>query len=277
MAFNLNNFAESQITRVQNTLSAENIINKVTPTQVKQIIDSNPVETVNNTWENISGIKLGKVIAGVGKQYISSVTSYVKNSLALLEAQIFGCINKVIRDFFNDNPILEKVILFDQTINQALSKIRNTLNNKIDLEIRKIGYKKINVLQTVQLKLKVSSAINKICPGASPASPSQAKQYRNIVNGLFESNSGEGEIVDSNPSTTLSVDEVTTRSDIKNFSITEPKDISTTVLKKLKTDPTALQEFREEALNNAQEIVVAAAIKQGSGYNTKSWEEIYGN
>ena len=192
MAFKLNTFVKDQVTMVKETLSPTNVIDRVTPRQVKQILNSNPVNSINKTLENISGAKIGQFFVDTGKQFLSQVNDFVSGSITQLQAQVAGCINKAIKDILDKNPILEKILFFDQFINRELSKIKNKLESKIDLELRKIAYKKIKVHQVVLFKQKIAGAIKKICPDATPASPSQVRQYKELLNKVKDKFKNEG-------------------------------------------------------------------------------------
>ena len=73
MAFKLNTFVKDQVTAVKETLSPTNVIDRVTPGQVKQILNSNPVNSINKTLENISGAKIGQFFADTGQQFLSLI------------------------------------------------------------------------------------------------------------------------------------------------------------------------------------------------------------
>jgi len=60
MAINLSNFVQDQIDTVQTTLNPANVIERVTPSQVKDLLNANPVNEINDMLGNISGVKISK-------------------------------------------------------------------------------------------------------------------------------------------------------------------------------------------------------------------------
>ena len=277
MAFKLNTFVKDQVTTVKETLSPTNVIDRVTPGQVKQILNSNPVNSINKTLENISGAKIGQFFADTGQQFLSQVNSFVSSSINQLQAQAAGCINKVIKDVLDKNPILEKILFFDQFINRELSKIKNKLESKIDLELRKIAYKKIKVHQVALFKQKIRGSINNICPDATPASPSQVRQYKELFNKVKDKFKDEG-VVEEEPkgenfaktalNNTISV--VDTTQSKKQIT-----DISPTVKKQLKEDPTKKEEYQQEMVDGAVASIKKQANKQVQGQLCTTWEDLH--
>tara|TARA_R110000851_G_scaffold27471_2_gene77194 strand:- start:2195 stop:3031 length:837 start_codon:yes stop_codon:yes gene_type:complete len=278
MAFKLNTFVKDQVTMVKETLSPTNVIDRVTPRQVKQILNSNPVNSINKTLENISGAKIGQFFVDTGKQFLSQVNNFVSSSITQLQAQVAGCINKAIKDILDKNPILEKILFFDQFINRELSKIKNKLESKIDLELRKIAYKKIKVHQVVLFKQKIAGAIKKICPDATPASPSQVKKYKELLNNVKDKFKNEGKVeeepqgenftkLDLN-NTVTAVDTTQTKKQIT--------DISPTVKKQLKEDPVKREEYQQKMVDNAVASIKKQADKQVQGQLCTTWEELHG-
>lgn len=278
MAFKLNTFVKDQVTMVKETLSPTNVIDRVTPGQVKQILNSNPVNSINKTLENISGAKIGQFFVDTGKQFLSQVNDFVSGSITQLQAQVAGCINKAIKDILDKNPILEKILFFDQFINRELSKIKNKLESKIDLELRKIAYKKIKVHQVVLFKQKIAGAIKKICPDATPASPSQVRQYKELLNKVKDKFKNEGKVEEEPQGENF------TKSDLNNtvtaVDTTQTKkqitDISPTVKKQLKEDPVKREEYQQKMVDNAVTSIKKQADKQVQGQLCTTWEELHG-
>lgn len=278
MAFKLNTFVKDQVTMVKETLSPTNVIDRVTPRQVKQILNSNPVNSINKTLENISGAKIGQFFVDTGKQFLSQVNDFVSGSITQLQAQVAGCINKAIKDILDKNPILEKILFFDQFINRELSKIKNKLESKIDLELRKIAYKKIKVHQVVLFKQKIAGAIKKICPDATPASPSQVRQYKELLNKVKDKFKNEGKVEEEPQGENF------TKSDLNNtvtaVDTTQTKkqitDISPTVKKQLKEDPVKREEYQQKMVDNAVTSIKKQADKQVQGQLCTTWEELHG-
>jgi hypothetical protein len=278
MAFKLNTFVKDQVTMVKETLSPTNVIDRVTPRQVKQILNSNPVNSINKTLENISGAKIGQFFVDTGKQFLSQVNNFVSSSITQLQAQVAGCINKAIKDILDKNPILEKILFFDQFINRELSKIKNKLESKIDLELRKIAYKKIKVHQVVLFKQKIAGAIKKICPDATPASPSQVKKYKELLNNVKDKFKNEGKVEEEPQGENF------TKSDLNNTvtvsDTTQIKkqitDISPTVKKQLKEDPVKREEYQQKMVDNAVTSIKKQADKQVQGQLCTTWEELHG-
>lgn len=278
MAFKLNSFVDDQVSLVKDTLSPTNVIERVTPVQVKQILNTNPKEAINNALDNLTGVKLGQQFDEIGQQFLSQVDSFVQGSITQIQAQVAGCINKAIRDILEKNPLLEKIIFFDQFINRELSDIKNKLESKIDLELRKIAYKKIKIQQVALFKQKIALTIKNICPDATPASPSQVKQYKDILNKVKDSFKGEGVVEE------LPIGENITKGVVNNtvniVDVEEIKstaqNISTTLQKKLKEDPITKGQVQEETVTNVIASIKEQANKQIAGQNNISWEGIYG-
>jgi len=170
MAINLSNFVQDQIDTVQTTLNPANVIERVTPSQVKDLLNANPVNEINDMLGNISGVKISQEFNNITSQLTDQVKGFVNGSIDQLEAQVLGCINKAIKDFLDENPIIDNILNFDNFINIELSKIKNKLESKIDKELRKLVYKKIKIQQVAIFKQKIAFSIKKICPDASPDS-----------------------------------------------------------------------------------------------------------
>jgi len=278
MAFNLSNFVQDQVDVVEKTLSPANVLEKVTPVQVKQILNAKPKNAINDYLGDMSGVKLGQFFDETGKQFTAQVNGFIQSSKAQLEAQVFGCIDKAIKDILNKNPLLEKVLFFDQFINRELSKIKNKLESKIDLELRKIAYKKIKIHQVALFKQKIALSIKSICPDATPASPSQVKKYKELIKKAKDNFINEGVVPEEPKGDNLVKEQI---NKVANFAEdTQEKiaktDISTTVKRNLKQDPVQLEKYKEESVNNAINSIVDQANKQIESLKFESWEELYG-
>ena len=278
MAFKLNTFVKDQVTMVKETLSPTNVIDRVTPGQVKQILNSNPVNSINKTLENISGAKIGQFFVDTGKQFLSQVNDFVSGSITQLQAQVAGCINKAIKDILDKNPILEKILFFDQFINRELSKIKNKLESKIDLELRKIAYKKIKVHQVVLFKQKIAGAIKKICPDATPASPSQVKKYKELLNNVKDKFKNEGKVEEEPQGENFTKSDLNNTATVSDTTQTKKQitDISPTVKKQLKEDPVKREEYQQKMVDNAVTSIKKQADKQVQGQLCTTWEELHG-
>lgn len=278
MAFKLNTFVKDQVTMVKETLSPTNVIDRVTPGQVKQILNSNPVNSINKTLENISGAKIGQFFVDTGKQFLSQVNDFVSGSITQLQAQVAGCINKAIKDILDKNPILEKILFFDQFINRELSKIKNKLESKIDLELRKIAYKKIKVHQVVLFKQKIAGAIKKICPDATPASPSQVRQYKELLNKVKDKFKNEGKVEEEPQGENFTKSDLNNTATVSDTTQTKKQitDISPTVKKQLKEDPVKREEYQQKMVDNAVTSIKKQADKQVQGQLCTTWEELHG-
>tara|TARA_R110000796_G_scaffold143506_4_gene260097 strand:+ start:1184 stop:2020 length:837 start_codon:yes stop_codon:yes gene_type:complete len=278
MAFKLNTFVKDQVTMVKETLSPTNVIDRVTPRQVKQILNSNPVNSINKTLENISGAKIGQFFVDTGKQFLSQVNDFVSGSITQLQAQVAGCINKAIKDILDKNPILEKILFFDQFINRELSKIKNKLESKIDLELRKIAYKKIKVHQVVLFKQKIAGAIKKICPDATPASPSQVRQYKELLNKVKDKFKNEGKVEEEPQGENFTKSDLNNTATVSDTTQTKKQitDISPTVKKQLKEDPVKREEYQQKMVDNAVTSIKKQADKQVQGQLCATWKELHG-
>lgn len=278
MAFNVSNFVQDQVNTVQKTLSPTNVVDRITPVQVKQILNAKPKNAINDALGNISGVKLGQFFEETGTQFTNEVNSFIQSSKAQLEAQVFGCINKSIKDLLNKNPILEKALFFEQFINQELSKIKNKLESKIDLELRKIAYKKIKVQQIAIFKQKIALSIKNICPDASPATPGQVRKYKELLTKAKENFSSEGVVEELPLGDNLlkeQVNNVTTFVENTQSKL-EKSEISNTLKKRLKEDPVEFEVYQSESVNNAIDSIVNQANKQIETLKFNSWEELYG-
>ena len=278
MAFKLNTFVKDQVTTVKETLSPTNVLDRVTPSQVKTILGSNPIKSINESLGNMSGAKIGQFFVDAGQQYLAQLKSLVQGSIAQLQAQVAGCINKAIRDILDKNPIIEKILFFDQFINRELSKIKNKLESKIDLELRKLAYKKLKIHQTVLFKQKIAGAIKSICPDATPASPSQVRQYKELLGKVKDRFKDEGVVEEEPKGENFTKEDVNnTVTVIDNTQLkAERTDISPTVKKQLKEDPVKKEEYTSETVNKAVVAIEQQAAKQVAGQNCVSWEGLHG-
>ena len=278
MAFKLNTFVKDQVTTVKETLSPTNILDRVTPSQVKGIINSNPLNSINNSLGKISGAKIGQLFQETGQQFLSQVNGLVTGSINQLQAQVAGCINKAIKDILDKNPLLEKILFFDQFINRELSKIKNKLESKIDLELRKIAYKKIKVHQVALYRQKIAGAIKSICPDATPASPSQVRQYKDLLNKVKDNFKNEGVVKEEPIGENFSKNDI--NNNIVSVDTTQTKaqvtDISPTVKKQLKEDPVKKEEYTQQTVDKAVVAIKEQANKQVTGQNCLTWEELHG-
>lgn len=275
MAFDFSSFVNDQVDAINNVVATDNIIEKITPSQAKGIVKAGPKEFLDQKLEDLSGVKLGQTFSDVGAQFADSVGKTVDGFKKSLEAHIVGCLNKAIRDAFNKNPNLEKIIFFEQTINNELSKIRNKLESKIDAELRKLAYKKIKIQQVALFKQKILSSIESICPGASPASPDQVNDVKNTIRNIFKSNEDAGVIIDTDESIPANaINKITDpikRTIQKNNPITG---ISNTIKKKAKDDPIVFEQLKIDSLAESQKAIIAQAEKQIKGVSNQSWEDL---
>ena len=108
--FSLGGFIKDQInaakTVFKSTLAPANLLERVTPRQVKQILGANPINAINGSLGKLASINLGQLVSSAGQYLKSQITSLVQGTIRQLEAQIAGCINKAIRDILNKNPII---------------------------------------------------------------------------------------------------------------------------------------------------------------------------
>jgi hypothetical protein len=278
MAFKLNSFVEDQVATAKNVLSLDNVVDRVTPIQVKQILNAKSKNAINDTLGDLSGIKNGQFFSDVGAQLTSKVNNFIQQSKSQIEAQVFGCLNSAIRDILDKNPSIEKILLFDQFINRELSKIKNKLESKIDFELRKIAYKKIKVHQVAIFKQKIRKAIKNICPDATPASPSQIRQYKDLLGRLKSNVVNEGVVIEAEKGENIAKD--TINKTVESFeNIQEkfkPTDISNTVKKQLKEDVVKLEEYKNKYVEDVVSTIKDQANKQVLPSNFINWDELYG-
>lgn len=287
MAFSLGNFVKDQADTVKSTLAPSNVLERVTPRQVKQILGADPKNAINNALGNLSGIKMSQVVASAGQYLKSQVTSLIQGTISQLEAQIAGCINKAIKDLLDKNPIIEKILFFDQFINAELGKFKNKLESKIDNALRKLAYDKLNIHQRVRFKQKIASAIKKICPDASPATPSQVRQYKDLFNKAKDSvkeglqkDEPIGETIPANLVNNSPASPSSTQEAIPSGLIQwEDNEISNTMKRKLKSDPDKLAEVSEEVKNQAVADIYKEAIRQNIDARESTpvpWKDMFG-
>lgn len=254
-------------------LSLTSIIDKVTPSQVKSIIKSGSKNLLDRKLGDITGVKLGQIFSKTGSKFKENVLSTIEGAKASLEAQIIGCLNHAIRDILNKNPILEKIIFYEDTVNRTLSTIRNRVESQIDNELRKIAYEKIKIQQVALYKQKILSSIQKICPGASPASPSQVNEYKQVLNKIKEKNKNIGRVADNNETLPSTEIPVTTNQSFTQTS-TRVTDISNTIKKKAKEDLVEFEKLKEEGLQNSITEIINQSEKQIIGQNNSNWSEL---
>ena len=288
--FSLGGFIKDQInaakTVFKSTLAPANLLERVTPRQVKQILGANPINAINGSLGKLASINLGQLVSSAGQYLKSQITSLVQGTIRQLEAQIAGCINKAIRDILNKNPIIEKILFFDQFINAELGKLKNKLESKIDNALRKLAYDKINIHQRVRFKQKIASAIKKICPDATPASPSQVRQYKDlfkkaktsITEGL-QQDEPLGDTIPANLVNNSTLPPISTVEDTNKGLIQwEDNSISNTVKRQLKTDPDKLEEIKQEITKQALKDIEEEALKQNIPETDQTpvpWDDLY--
>jgi len=278
MAINLSNFVQDQIDTVQTTLNPANVIERVTPSQVKDLLNANPVNEINDMLGNISGVKISQEFNNITSQLTDQVKGFVNGSIDQLEAQVLGCINKAIKDFLDENPIIDNILNFDNFINRELSKIKNKLESKIDKELRKLVYKKIKIQQVAIFKQKIAFSIKKICPDASPATPGQIRQYKDAFGKLVDSVSDVGKVVEDAVGENLPIGSVSNTVAVTETiqEKTKPTEISNTLKRQLKTDPDKKEEVKQEVLTETVNQLQSQALKQAQGENCETWSSIYG-
>lgn len=275
MAFSFNNFVNNQRESAKRVLSPRNIIDRVTPGQVKGLVKANPKKALDQKLGDLSGVKLGQTFKSAGSKFKDSVVSTIGGMATALEAQIVGCLNKAIRDILNKNPILEKILFFEDFINGELAKIKNKLESKIDSELRKIAYKKLKIHQIALYKQKVLSSIRKVCPGASPASPSQVQQFRGLVKNIASKNKEEGVVTDTDENIPAEeVNNITTPETSIQQTNKRKMDVSNNVKKKAKEDPEEFERLKEETLAESKKSIEAQAERQIKGQNNQTWEDL---
>lgn len=289
MAFSLGNFVKDQADTVKSTLAPSNVLERVTPRQVKQILGADPKNAINNALGNLSGIKMSQLVSSAGQYLKSQVTSLVQGTISQLEAQIAGCINKAIKDLLDKNPIIEKILFFDQFINAELGKLKNKLESKIDNALRKLAYDKLNIHQRVQFKQKIAGAIKKICPDASPATPAQVRQYKDLFNKAKDSvkeglqkDEPVGETIPANlvnNSPAAPASPTSTQENTSGLIQWEDNEVSNTMKRKLKSDPDKLAEVSEEVKNQAVADIYKEAIRQNIDAREGTpvpWKDMFG-
>ena len=275
MAFSFNNFVKNQSDAAKRVLNPTNIIDRVTPGQVKSLVKADPKSVLDKKLGDLSGVKLGQTFKQAGAKFKDSVLDTIGGMATALEAQVVGCLNKAIRDILNRNPVLEKIIFFEDFINRELSKIRNKLESKIDNELRKIAYKKIKIQQIALYKQKVLSSIQKVCPGASPASPNQVRQYRNILKNIAKKNEEVGKVVDTEENLPKEeVNNTTTPVVPVQQSAADAQDLSNRTIKRAKEDPDEYEKLKQESLAASKVAVEKQAEKQIKGQNNQTWEDL---
>ena len=275
MAFSFNNFVKNQSDAAKRVFNPTNIIDRVTPGQVKSLVKADPKMILDKKLGDLSGVKLGQTFKQAGAKFKDSVLDTIGGMATALEARIVGCLNKAIRDILNKNPILEKIIFFEDFINRELSKIRNKLESKIDNELRKIAYKKIKIQQVALYKQKVLSSINKVCPGASPASPGQVQQYRNIIKNIANKNKDVGKIVDVEENLPVAeVNNVTKPVIPAPQANADAADLSNKTIKRAKEDPDEFERLKEESLVASKAAVQKQAEKQIKGQSNQTWRDL---
>lgn len=254
-------------------LSVSSVIDKITPSQVKSLIKASPKKLLDKKLGDISGVKLGQIFSGVGTAFKNNVLSTIEGLKSSLEAQVVGCINHAIRDILNSNPVIEKIIFYEDFINRELSIIRNKAESKIDSQLRKIAYQKIKVQQVALYKQKILSSIESICPGASPASPSQVREFKGVIKKIADKSKNIGKVQDEEE--TLPISEIPeTTNAIQIQQPTETTDISNTVKKQLKEDPVAFEKFKEENIQKSITAITQQSEKQILGQNNNSWNDL---
>lgn len=275
MAFSFNNFVKNQSDAAKRVLNPTNIIDRVTPGQVKSLVKADPKSVLDKKLGDLSGVKLGQTFKQAGAKFKDSVLDTIGGMVTALEAQVVGCLNKAIRDILNRNPVLEKIIFFEDFINRELSKIRNKLESKIDNELRKIAYKKIKIQQIALYKQKVLSSIQKVCPGASPASPNQVRQYRNILKNIAKKNEEVGKVVDTEENLPKEeVNNTTTPVVPVQQSAADAQDLSNRTIKRAKEDPDEYEKLKQESLAASKVAVEKQAEKQIKGQNNQTWKDL---
>ena len=275
MAFSFNNFVKNQSDAAKRVLNPTNIIDRVTPGQVKSLVKADPKSFLDKKLGDLSGVKLGQTFKQAGAKFKDSVLDTIGGMATALEAQVVGCLNKAIRDILNRNPVLEKIIFFEDFINRELSKIRNKLESKIDNELRKIAYKKIKIQQIALYKQKVLSSIQKVCPGASPASPNQVRQYRNILKNIAKKNEEVGKVVDTEENLPKEeVNNTTTPVVPVQQSAADAQDLSNRTIKRAKEDPDEYEKLKQESLAASKVAVEKQAEKQIKGQNNQTWKDL---
>jgi hypothetical protein len=275
MAFSVNNFVNSQKERAQKTFSAQNIRRQAVPRQIQQIISPKP-NALNKNLGDMAGVKLKNLFNNIGAQLGAQIRSLAIGSAQQLQAAIAGCINKAITDFLNDNPIIKNILFFDQYINNLLSQFRLKLESKIDSFLRKLAYDKLKIYQIALFRQKIAGAINNICPGASPATPSQTRKYKEIMGSLASN------FKKDNP-TTDDTDEILSSADVNNTTATtiditakeERTGISPKTQKELKENPVRREELTNEATIKAQNSIISEAFKQSQPTSDVTWEALY--
>ena len=275
MAFSFNNFVKNQSDAAKRVLNPTNIIDRVTPGQVKSLVKADPKSFLDKKLGDLSGVKLGQTFKQAGAKFKDSVLDTIGGMATALEARVVGCLNKAIRDILNRNPVLEKIIFFEDFINRELSKIRNKLESKIDNELRKIAYKKIKIQQIALYKQKVLSSIQKVCPGASPASPNQVRQYRNILKNIAKKNEEVGKVVDTEENLPKEeVNNTTTPVVPVQQSAADAQDLSNRTIKRAKEDPDEYEKLKQESLAASKVAVEKQAEKQIKGQNNQTWKDL---
>ena len=275
MAFSLGNFVKNQTDEVKRTLSPTNIIDKVTPGQVKSLVKADPKKFLDNKLGDLSGVKLGQTFKSVGAKFKDTVLNTIEGLAGALEAQVVGCLNHAIRGILNKNPVLEKIIFFEQFVNKELSLLRNKLESKIDSQLRKIAYNKLKIHQTVLFRQRMLTRIKKVCPGATPASPGQIRQYREIVKSIANTNKDTGNVVDEKenfPEQEVN-NKVESVSTLKQTA-TRDQDVSNKVKKASKEDPDAFEKLKNETVEGAKQEIEKQSIKQIKGQNNNTWQDL---
>lgn len=249
--------------------AAVDVVDTITPRQVKQIgnaykegLNASPKQVINETLEQFTGINLsqGAGAEGLGQQLKSFFTSQAGSLALQLEQQILGCINTQIRDLMNRVPELAFALDFENQINQILGDFRNKLEQKIDGELRKLAYKKIKIQQTALFKQRIRAKIKDICPGATPASVAEVRDFNNKVKGLLEKRQSDSVVPDTSP--TIPATSIATKSKPSKQVPTAVEGPSESLKKTVREDPVKTQELVSKKTEEAQKEVEDTALEQ---------------
>ena len=249
--------------------AAVDVVDTITPRQVKQIgnaykegLNASPKQVINETLEQFTGVNLsqGAGADGLGQQLKSFFASQAGNLALQLEQQILGCINTQIRDLMNRVPELAFALDFENQINQILGDFRNKLEQKIDGELRKLAYKKIKIQQTALFKQRIRAKIKDICPGATPASVAEVRDFNNKIKGLLEKRQSDSVVPDTSP--TIPATSITTKSKPSKQVPTAVEGPSESLKKTVREDPVKTREFVSEKTEEAKKVVEDTAVEE---------------
>ena len=235
--------------------SAVDVVDAITPRQVRQLgaaykqgLNASPKQVINETLGDLTGINFSQTagVDGLGAQAKNFLEAKGADLVMQLEQQILGCINTAIRDLMNKHPEVDFILNFEDRINGILGKFRNSLERKIDEELRKLTYQKLKVQQIALFKQRLRLKIKNICPAATPASVAEVQDFNNKVKNFITKRKNNNKAIDARPT-------------LKQEKISEPK---TETKLQVATQPEGISEKAKRDYKN--ERIAQAVAKEKS-------------